>query len=294
MKGLEAFKNQHKFPAFSFEEDEDYFDEDEDEDDYEEDELQFLREKAANQLNLLRQQAIDANNATKGIGAIAAAASNNGKMNNNVGNGNAGKKGNPNQNMGMKPNPGGIDQKTMAALKLNNPHLGGVNINPGEVKRGNDINAMMGLTGYHGNGVNIPTASAAAAALGGNSNGLGGFQIQPNNGFNQGSSTGFPNGGLAAGHQHPSSMLMNMNGYHQNNHPSSMMMNMQNLQNRHAMQQQPQMMYQRSPFIPPSTGYYYNYCPSPYSYTYPNHSGGDHSASHMFSDENTSSSCSIM
>lgn len=285
IKGLEAFKSQQKFPVFSSEEDEDDFDDDEE--DYEEEELRFLQEKA-NQLSLLRQQALDASNAKKGFGAIAA--SNNGKINNNVGNGNVQKKGNPNQNMGMKGSPGGIDQKTIAALKMNNPHLvGGGNINSGEVKRGNDINSMMGLGGFHGNGGNV---AATAAALGGSSNALGGFQIQPNNGF-QGSSAGFPNGGFATGHHHPSPMLMNLNG-NQYNHPSQMMMNMNMQQNRHAPMQQPQMMYHRSPFIPPSTGYYYNYSPAPSPYTHcdTNYSG-DHSASHMFSDENTSS-CSIM
>lgn len=294
IKGLEVFKNQQKFPAFSSEEDDDFFDDD-DEDD-EEEELRFIREKA-NQLGLLRQQAIEANNAKKGVGVGAiAAASNNGKMN-NIGNVNAGngKKGNPNQNMVMKASPGGMDPKTMAALKMNSgAHLGGGNINGGEVKRGNDINAMMGLAGFHGNGVNNV---ASAAALGGNSSGLGGFQVQSHN-PHQGSSASFPTGGYATGQQYPSSMLMNMNGY---NHPSPMMMNMQA---RNAMQQQqqqqPQMMYHRSPFVPPTTGYYYNYSPSPspspnpsYPYTEPNYYSGHNSAAHMFSDENTSS-CSIM
>ncbi|KAF3432209.1 hypothetical protein FNV43_RR26948 [Rhamnella rubrinervis] len=291
MKGLEAFKNQHKFSAFSSEEDDDYLDDDEEDD--EEDELQFFREKA-NQLGLLRQQqAINANNAKKGVGAISAAP-NNGKINNNVGNGNAGKKGeHPNQNnMGMKVSPGGIDQKTMATLKMNNAHLGGGNIIAGgEAKRANDLSAMMSLAGFHGNGPNVGTAGA----LGGTSNGMGGgFQVQPNNGYQASSSAGFPSGGYATG-QYPSSMMMNMNGY---NHPSSMMnMNMQQ-QARHAMQQQPQMMYHRSPYVPPSTGYYYNYNPYPPPYSYPsepyyNTTTGDSSAAHMFSDENTSS-CSIM
>jgi hypothetical protein len=291
MNGLEVFKNQQKFPAFSSEEDDDFFDDEEE--DEEEEQMRFISEKA-NQLSLLRQQAIDANNAKKGVGAIAAA-SNNGKMN-NIGNVNAGngKKGNPNQNMVMKTSPGGIDPKTMAALKMNGAHLGGGNMNAGEGKRANDISAMMGLAGFHGNGVNNV---ASAAALGGNSNSLGGgFQVQSNNAHhhNQGSPAGFPTGGYATG-QYPSSMLMNMNGY---NHPSPMMMNM-NMQARHAMQQQqqqPQMMYHRSPFVPPTTGYYYNYSPSPspsYSCTEPNY-GGHNSAAHMFSDENTSSSCSIM
>lgn len=293
IKGLEAFKNQHKFSSFSSEEDDDYFDDDEEDD--EEDELQFLREKA-NQLGLLRQQqAINANNAKKGVGAISAAP-NNSKINNNVGNGSAAKKvGHPNQNnMGMKANPGGIDQKTLAALKMNNAHLGGGgNINAGgEAKRASDLSTMMSLAGFHGNGPNVGTAGA----LGGTSNGLGGgFQVQPNNGYQASSPAGFPSGGYPTG-QYPSSMMTNMNGY---NHPSAMMnMNMQQ-QARHAMQQQPQMMYHRSPFVPPNTGYYYNYnpCPlSPYSYPpdpYYNTATGDSSAAHMFSDENTSS-CSIM
>lgn len=301
MKGLEAFKNQQKFPIFCSEEDDDYYDEEEE--DYEEEELRFLREKA-NQLNLLRQQ-VEASNAKKGVGVGAiATGSNNGKMNNNVGHVNAGngKKVNTDlQNMGMKASPGGIDPKTLAALKMNAAHLGGGNnmINAGEAKRANDIGAMMNLAGFHGNGINA-SASAAAAALGGNPNGLGGFPVQSNNGFHQASSGGIPTGGYATGQQqYPASMLMNMNGY--NNHPSPMMMNM-DMQTRHAMQQQPQMMYQRAPVVPPSTGYYYNYSPSPspslspynvpYPYTQPNYS--DHnSAAHMFSDENTGS-CSIM
>ncbi|KAK7835533.1 heavy metal-associated isoprenylated plant protein 37 [Quercus suber] len=302
MKGLEAFKNQQKFPIFCSEEDDDYYDEEEE--DYEEEELRFLREKA-NQLNLLRQQ-VEANNAKKGVGVGAiATGSNNGKMNNNVGHVNAGngKKGNTDlQNMGMKASPGGIDPKTLAALKMNAAHLGGGNnmINAGEAKRANDIGAMMNLAGFHGNGINASASASAAAALGGNPNGLGGFPVQSNNGFHQASSGGIPTGGYATGQQqYPASMLMNMNGY--NNHPSPMMMNM-DMQTRHAMQQQPQMMYQRAPLVPPSTGYYYNYSPSPspspspynvpYPYTQPNYS--DHnSAAHMFSDENTSS-CSIM
>lgn len=294
MKGLETFKNQHKFAAFSSDEDDDYFDDDGDEDD-EENELRFLTEKA-NQLNMLRQQAInDANK--KGVGAISAAP-NNVKLNNNVGNGNAGKKVvHPNQNMGMKTSPAGIDQKTMAALKMNNPHLGGggnINAAAGEAKRANDLNTMMSLAGFHGNGPNV--GGTASVNLGGNPNGLGGggFQVhQANNGYQ--AAPGFPSSGYATGGggQYPSSMMMNMNGY---NHQSPMM-NM-NMQARNAMQQQqPQMMYHRSPFVPPSTGYYYNHnpCPPPpYSYPEPYYTNnGDNSASHMFSDENTSS-CSIM
>ncbi|KAI8538244.1 hypothetical protein RHMOL_Rhmol09G0087700 [Rhododendron molle] len=263
MKGLEAFKNQRNFPAFACEDDGgDSFGDDVDEDDDYEDEFRFLREKA-NQVGLLRQQAFDAANKK-------------GKLNNNVGNGNL------NPNMGMKGIPAAMmDPRTMAALKMNNV---------GEGKRVNDINTMMGLAGFHANGGNN-VSSVSSAALGGNSNpngmgmGMGGFQVQLPN-------SGFPTGGLATGH-HPSSMMMNMgnsNGYNQqySNTPASIMMNM------HNRQPQPQMMYQRSPYIPPSTGYYYNYnyAPAPYHYSEPNYSDGQ-SATHVFDDENTSS-CSIM
>ncbi|XP_052206223.1 heavy metal-associated isoprenylated plant protein 37 [Diospyros lotus] len=263
-------------PAFISEEDgDDYFDEDEEE--YEEDELRFLR--------------MEANNAKKNVGAAmaaAAAASNNGKMNNNnnIGNGNSAvKKGNPNHpNIGMmipNANPSGIvDQKTLEALKMNN--LGGL----GEAKRASDINAMMNLAGFHGNGA----PKNVATVLGPNPSGIG-----------MGMGGGFPNGGLATVYQpsipsSSSSMLMNMN---MNNlqQPPSMMMNLQQ-QDRQPIQQ-PQMMYQRAPYIPPNTGYYHNYNYNPHSYNnysqvpapYPY--GSAHSATHMFSDENTSS-CSIM
>ncbi|KAJ0095314.1 hypothetical protein Patl1_15277 [Pistacia atlantica] len=188
MKGLEAFKNQQKFPAFMSEEDDEYFDDD-DEDD-EEDELQFLKANhQLGQLDLLRQQAMDANNAKKGVGGLPAGANIN-KMNNNVGNVNAGKKGNPNQGV----------------------LGGGGNINAGgDGKRANDINAMMGgRGGYHGNGGNV---APSAAVLGGNPNGLGGFQpVQPNNGYQNSVAGGLTNGGYSTGQQYPSSMLMNMNG----------------------------------------------------------------------------------
>ncbi|KAF2323987.1 hypothetical protein GH714_005875 [Hevea brasiliensis] len=291
LKGLEALKNQQKLPvAFGSEEDDDYFDDDDDdEDDEEEDELGFLGPR----LGLLRQQ-IEASNAKKNIGSMAATP-NNGNNMNNVGNGNAQKKGtpNPNQNMGMKVNPGEIDQQAMAALKMNSTQLGGGNINSGEGKRANDIATMMNLAGFNGNVGNIPN-SATATRLGCNPNGLGGFQqVQSNMGY-QGSSGGeFPSGLYAAG-QHPSATMMNMNGY---NHPAAAASMMMNMQNRHIMQQQqqppqPQMMYHRSPFIPPNTGYYYNYSPAPCT-EQPNYSIGNSAATHMFSDENTSS-CSIM
>ncbi|XP_020222672.1 heavy metal-associated isoprenylated plant protein 37 [Cajanus cajan] len=292
-KGIEAFKNQHqKFPAFSSEEDEYYFETDEEDED-EDEEMRMLREKAI-QMKMLKHQPPNANNVRKGMGSISAGA-NNGKMNNAC-NANSGKKGGPNHNMAMKDNPNGLDQKTMAALKLNNAHLNGegLNLNLGEAKRANDIGAMMNLAGFHGNGANV----GSATVLGGNnSNGFGGFPVQSNN-MIPGSSAAFPSGGLASG-QYPSSLLMNMNGFNNHTSPSPLMMNM-NMQARQAMQQQPQMMYHRSPFVPPNTGYYYNhsgYSPAHYSYSYglPSYPGGDdHTAAHMFSDDNTSSSCSIM
>ncbi|XP_011023098.1 PREDICTED: uncharacterized protein LOC105124691 [Populus euphratica] len=285
VKGLEAFKNQPKFPAFCAEEDDDYLDDEEEDGD----DLMFL---GPNQLALLRQQAMHANNAKKGVGAIAATSNNGNKMNNLV-NGNAGNKGNPNQNIGMKVNPGGgIDQKAMAALQMKNAQLGGRSISAGEFQRGNDMDAMINLPGFHGNGANVSNAAAAAAiaALGGNPNGLGGLQVQSNN------NAGFPTGGYATG-QYPSSM--NMNG-HNNPTAAALMMNMQH---RNVSQPPPQMMYHRSPYNPPTTGYYYNYSPAPYPcpYPYPDpyteqpNYNGDHSAAstEMLSDENTSS-CSIM
>ncbi|PSR88172.1 Heavy metal-associated isoprenylated plant protein [Actinidia chinensis var. chinensis] len=220
-----------------------------------------------NQLGLLRQQSMDPDRGKKGVGPISSVSKN------------GGKKGNPNQNMGgINANPAeGIDQRTMAGMKLNNTHLGNLgNINLVEGKRGNnDISTMMGLAGFHGNGANS------------NSSGIGrwGIQIQqPNRGL-------FPSGGGLA------------NSSQQFNHPQSPASIMMNLQSR---QQQPQMMYQRSPYIPPSTGYYYNnnynyhnYSPAvPYSYYSDQHNNSiDHhhsgTTTHMFIDENTSS-CSVM
>ncbi|CAI9096719.1 OLC1v1032924C1 [Oldenlandia corymbosa var. corymbosa] len=299
VKGLEALNNQQKF-FINLEEDEDCLIDDDGEG-YDEEELRFLREKT-HQLNLLRQQqlaAIQANNAAKNV-----------KLNNNGGNGSGGKKGNqqsPNQNMGTKINSG-IDQKTMQALKMNNAQFAAAgNVNPGEGKKGNhDINTMMNLAGFHGNGANNFTHVFGGNSGGGNGGGSAGVlyhqQFQPNNGFTgSSSSAGFPNSGMAAGHHPAAATTMNINGNH-HHHPSVLM----NLQNRHAMQQA-QMMYNRSPFVPSSTGYYYNYGPSvhhPYaSYMstdshpgYYNHPNGDHhhsAATDIFSDENTSS-CSIM
>ncbi|KAK8529259.1 hypothetical protein V6N13_102192 [Hibiscus sabdariffa] len=282
LKGIEAFKNQQqKFPTSIPEEDDEYLD------DYEEDEeeeLQFLKPNQLGQLGqlggLFRQQPLDAaNNAKKGVGNINPGSNNNNNMNNNnVMKGDAGKKGNPNQNMGMKVSPGLLDPKILAALKMNNAQLGGLSLNAAaESKRGNDMNSMAGLSSFHGN---VPNGVPNASVVGTNPNAVRGYhQVQSNNCLQGPPASSFPNGGYATG-QYPSSMLMNINGY---NYPPSVM-NMMNLQNRHAMQQQPQMMYHGSP-------------PPPYSFPEVPNYNADHqptATTHMFSDDNTSSSCSIM
>ncbi|XP_073135635.1 heavy metal-associated isoprenylated plant protein 37 [Henckelia pumila] len=135
-----------------------------------------------------------------------------------------------------------------------------------EGKRVNDINTMMNLAGFHGN------------------NGRG-LQIQPNNmnhvfqGNNNNNPTGgFPVAGLSASAGHdPSLLMMNINGGY---HASSSM---------NPFHQQAQMMYNRSPFIPQTTGFYHGYGSIPYGFS----AAADHSSAYMFSDENTSS-CSIL
>lgn len=309
-----VIKNQQKFNLVP--EELDYPDEDDEDDDgYDAEEEAKIMLDGARQMALMRQQAEANNNAKKAIAAAMA----NGKVNNNSNAGN-GKKTGPIQNMPMKGNPGngGIDPRTMAAMKMNMnmnmnntaaaAHLGS-NVNLGEAAKmgmvgGNDINAMMNLAGFHGNnnGTTTTNNNNVAAFL----NNVGGFQGHPSNGIP---------GSLATGghHHHPSSasMLMNMNngGQQQQYNPQMLM----NFQNRHAMQHQqqqpPQLMYNRSPFIPPATGYYYNNTTSnnygqvpyttyadPYCYTSAAAAAAaDQSATntHMFSDENPSS-CSIM
>nr|GMD18466.1 heavy metal-associated isoprenylated plant protein 37 [Ipomoea batatas] len=245
------------------------------------------------QLALLRQQTAEVNNAKNLAGGNGGVRLNNG----NCGNKKSGIS-IPNQNVGMKGNsPGGIDEKTMAALRMN---LGG----EGGKIGGNDINAMMNLAGFHGNngGNNVnPTVLLPQQGNNPNPNPTSGFHhhlLQPNQtNLIQGQNGNFPlqgqNGNFPPSLAHHN--LMNMNGYPLHHPQASVMMNMQN---RHAAMQQAQMMYNRSPFIPPSTGYYhynnYGQSPVPPYPTYVDHpSTADHSATHMFSDENPSS-CSVM
>ncbi|XP_057786369.1 heavy metal-associated isoprenylated plant protein 37-like [Salvia miltiorrhiza] len=136
----------------------------------------------------------------------------------------------------------GNNNNTNAAKKGNqNQGLSNIGV---EGTRGNDISAMMNLAGFHGNGAGI-------LGVGGGS----GFQLQPNAG-------GFPFNVGSAGHN-PAAL----NGY---------VNPMMSLQSR----QQPQMMYNRSTLIPPTTGYYYNYAVA-------------EPAAAVFSDDNATS-CSIM
>lgn len=251
--------NLIKFPSLGSEEYDGFIDEDE--------EGNRLRRNGFN-LNLLRQQqqqpVNEANNGKKG----------------NMGNGNEGKKGNPNQNLGMKGNLGGGGfDKNMGSMNMN------ANI-PRLDRMGNDINAMMGgLSGFQGN--NNPNI------VGGNLSGFGGLQLQPNNGFHPPPSSCSP------------SMMVNMNmnggSSFNNHHPSSSMMKNRMMgmgMGMHQQQPVPQMMYQRSPYIPPNTGYYYNYNITPYSYMEPCYGNTplapESSPPQVFNDENTSNSCSVM
>lgn len=159
---------------------------------------------------------------------------------------------------GNKAAKKGISPPTQIDQRMQQHNNNTNTIMHGDGRRGNDISSVMNLAGFNGHG-------------GGNVN--GGFQLQPNN-FLQG---GFQFQGMGAG-----------NGY---NNPSAAAAFM-NMQNRHGLPVQPQMLYNRSSFSPPSTGYY-----GPAA-AYNGGGGGggggdDHAASHMFSDDNTSS-CMVM
>ncbi|PKI61377.1 hypothetical protein CRG98_018225 [Punica granatum] len=219
----------------------------------EEDEEMRLLRARANHLGFLRP-----GNMKKPGGGNVPQGLNNAKMVNHLANGNMGKKVNP-----SNPNAG-IDLKAMGAQKVNNI---------GEFRRPNEMNSVLGLGGLGDQQLS----------------GFGGFQIQPNNNGNN--INGFLQNGFYSGGQFPPSMLMGMNGnhpIHQLGGPSGMM----NVQGRQLFQQ-PQMMYQMSPYVPPNTGFYYDqyydYGHSPYS-TYSEPSYGNPSgdtAAHMFSGEDT-------
>ncbi|KAK9063693.1 hypothetical protein SSX86_017565 [Deinandra increscens subsp. villosa] len=242
LKGLESLKKQQKFQPLISEEDDDFLDDDDDDLDEEdaddedhEAELRLMTQKA-NQLALLRQQQ---QQLQQQHAAVSAA--------NNARNAiNVAKKGN------LINNNGGVGG-------------GGVNMNLGEGKRVNDMSSIMnnlaGLGGSDGGGF-------------GN---LGGFQTPQKNMVVGSGGAGFhlANGGLPMAAGGGGMMMMNNNHNNHNNHQqqqynsaASMMMNLQ----RQGMQnQQPQMMYNRSPITPPATGYYYNYNYNSAPHTYNEH-----------------------
>ncbi|XP_008806263.2 heavy metal-associated isoprenylated plant protein 37-like [Phoenix dactylifera] len=262
IQGLQAFKNQHNKLSSLSSDEEDYYDDDDDDDEDDGlDELPFLN---MNQINFLRQASNAAANAKKtGHG-------------NPMGNGNsgAGNKGGGNPNQNQMKNPNGSQQKGIDvpghSKIVNGVHLGGGNPHAGEGRRVNDINGMM--MGLHGLGANKG----------------GGFQ---GNGFP--GYTRFPSNGEGNGGHHQSPMMVNMQGYQA--HPSSIMNNLRGHNNNMMMHpstyMQPQMMYHRSPQIPPYTGYYHHLYPNPY---HPNNqSENDDYGVHLFSDENTKG-CIVM
>ncbi|KAF4404474.1 hypothetical protein G4B88_005860 [Cannabis sativa] len=156
--------------------------------------------------------------------AAMASAQNTGKINNNGNNNPHGMKGQQNQNMGMKASPHGeIDPKTLATLSMSsNPQFVGRNMNAAvDGRRASDLNNMMNLGGFHGNGPNFSTCVGS----GGNPiNGLGGgYKLQSNNNGFSASSTGLPNG-YATG-QYPPSM-MNHTSSTSSSSPNPMMTNM--------------------------------------------------------------------
>ncbi|KAL0905589.1 hypothetical protein M5K25_024021 [Dendrobium thyrsiflorum] len=266
IQGLKAFKNQHTKLESLSSDNEFYEDYDEDDDD-DEDDLSFLEEKL-NELNMLKQ----ANPA-----ALAAA---NSKKNGN-GSSSGGKKGagagagagavavpGPNQNNGGMKNPNGLELKGMNGTSnanfVSNPTLS----NAGGLQGLTNGFPSSGINGGYGGG-NIPQGLSQQSPLMMSFNGS---------------------------HGHPSSMLMNMRNLNNNsniNNMNSIYSNGNNMMMNESKYMQPQLMYNRSPQIPPFTGYY----PSPYYYyninnSISNHQSEDYTA-HLFSDENQSS-CAVM
>ncbi|XP_022989984.1 heavy metal-associated isoprenylated plant protein 37 [Cucurbita maxima] len=197
----------------------------------------------------------------------------------------------PGQAVARKNIPSRMDQKTLEPLNMNIPQpfgMGRGSINPGEPKRANnnDLNSMMNMAGFNGgNHLNFATPSSIGVNSTNTSQG-GYFSYQPS------STSGFP---MATGQYH------HHHQQQQQQQQQQPLMNMNNMVNRQAMNQQPQMMYNRAQLVPPNTGYYYNYNCSPVYPSYPCAEGGHYyhgqssnSAADMFCDENTSSSCSIM
>ncbi|WOL11707.1 hypothetical protein Cni_G20471 [Canna indica] len=280
IQGLKAFKNQHKtIEPFSSEDE--AFDDDNEEEDYEDDELGMLADKLK-QLNLLNQQP---NKAT----AAAAAAANSKNIGNNGG---------AKDSRGNNPNQAAVGMKALNGLqpkgfpmapnnKINNgaPLVGsGNNLSAMEGKMGNGLMGLPSLQGLHGgNGLGLHQAQHHHQQLGSN-------QAQHQHHHQQLGSTNFPtgyptnaNGGFGV-NNNPSSLMMNMRGINSNNNNGMLINESRNIQ--------PQVVYNRSPQIPPYTGYCYPYpyYRSPYVSYYPETGGY---SDHLFSDENTSG-CMVM
>ncbi|CAD5191559.1 unnamed protein product [Musa acuminata subsp. malaccensis] len=259
IQGLREFKNQHNRMEPLSSDDEEF---DDDFDEEEDDELGFLGEKMK-QLNISKQ----ANNAV--TAATAAGAKKNGG-NNNIG---GGKKvgGNPNQAIGLK-GPNGSEPKGSYTASDNKM------VNGAPLCGGNQS----------------AVAGPPPPGLGG-SHGLGLHQAQQQPGATF--PAGFPangNGGFGVSHQQ-SPLMMNLQGQGYQNQTPSTMMNLRginhsssnNMLMNESRYMQPQVMYNRSPQIPPYTAYYYP-CPY-YQSPYVSH----HHSDTGLSDENTSS-CVVM
>ncbi|KAJ1684879.1 hypothetical protein LUZ63_016269 [Rhynchospora breviuscula] len=284
MQGLKAFKNQHKGGKVPDLYSEDEFDDDfdDDEDDFDEEDFKVLNEKMG-QLNFLKQMNMG---------------NNNGGHNNNNAKKNGGGNGNPNANNGKKNQNGGNNQNQLGK-NGNVPgalNFGGANgkmmanfgaLGGDHAKRVNGLNGLNGMHGMNGmNGIN------GMMGLHGNP----GIQSTvPVGGAGNHQNHGMMMGGMH--HHHPSSMMAGNNNLRGGN-----MMMMHDGATARYMQQQPQMMYARSPQVMPYTGYY-GYNPSPniyygYNNYYASPYHGESSKNsdgfgYMFSDENTSG-CSIM
>nr|XP_009418135.1 PREDICTED: neurogenic protein mastermind-like [Musa acuminata subsp. malaccensis] len=277
LQGLKAFKNQHN-SIESFSSDDDEFDDGFD-DEEEDDELRFFGDKMK-QLNLLKQS----NNAAA---AAAANAKKNGKPGGNGNNSGGGKKGgaNPNQATGLKGSNAAPHNKVGNGAPL----LGGGAV---EGKLGNGLLGVAGLQGLGG----------------GNGMGLHQAQQQPGTNF----SAGFPangngnGGGFGVNHHQSPPLMMPLQDQGYLNQAPSMMMNLRGLNTttnnnnninmlmNESRYMQPQVMYNRSPQIPPYTGYYYYpypYYQSPYLSYHSTETGGH---GHPCSDENTTSMCAVM
>ncbi|PKA65305.1 Heavy metal-associated isoprenylated plant protein 26 [Apostasia shenzhenica] len=252
IQGLKALKNNQKPDSFTS--DDEICDLDDEEDDEGEDELGILGDKL-NQFNLLKH----ANPATPAKNAFGDGA--NTLLGSNGSNDNGKKRAGPNNLNGseLKGIIGGSNAKGMSNPAMSN----------GMMMMGAANGGLQGLT-------NVFPSSAAGT------NPQGQNQLQPPMAMN-----------LQGIQANPSSSSMPMNQRSFNNmNMNSMYSNGNNILMNEGRFMQPQLLYNRSPQIPPYTGYYpyNNYYPSPYFYN--GHQSEEH-GSHLFSDENASS-CAVI